>query len=97
MSGGDPIANIKLLEGTAKNLEHDPEKREPAVLLDYLRVTPCERTSPIMGARSEKRHNRTHAPQQYILDDPYRNMGVAVGIFATPEKFSALPISVLEL
>jgi hypothetical protein len=26
MSGGDPIANIKLLEGPAKNLEHDPEK-----------------------------------------------------------------------
>jgi hypothetical protein len=36
-------------------------------------------------------------PQQYILGDPYRNMGDAVGIFATPEKFSALPISVLEL
>jgi hypothetical protein len=31
MSGGDPIANIKLLEGPAKNLEHDPEKRAPAV------------------------------------------------------------------
>jgi hypothetical protein len=42
-------------------------------------------------------HNPTYAPQQYILDDPYRHMGVAVGIFATPEKFSALPISVLEL
>jgi hypothetical protein len=83
---GDPIANIKLLEGPAKNLAHDPEKWVPAVLLDYFRVTPCERTSPIMGARSEKRHNRTHAPQQYILDDPYRNMGGCRGHFCHPGK-----------
>jgi hypothetical protein len=40
MSGGDPIANIKLLEGPAKNLEHDPEKREPAVFLDLLPLHP---------------------------------------------------------
>jgi hypothetical protein len=36
------------------------------------------------------RHNRTYAPQQYILDDPYGNMGIAVGVFGTPESL-ALP------
>jgi hypothetical protein len=37
---------------------------------------------------SQTCHERTYAPQQYILDDPYRNMGIAVGIFGTPESLA---------
>jgi hypothetical protein len=81
---GRSYRKYQSLESPAKNLEHDPEQREPAVLLDYFRFTLV----------SGHRQSWARGPKSAIT---YRNMGVAVGIFATPEKFSALPISVLEL
>src|SRR5712664_1075040 len=70
MSGGDPIANIKLLKGPAKNLAHDPEKREPAVLLDYFRfiLVSGHRQSWARGSKSvESRCGAVALGRTYLL------------------------------